>query len=219
MRRTTVSLVAFVFSLALINLNLSAKADTVKVRCDFYPKGEDKASASEVCTFSQRQGYISIQRQNGTRYEFSPVGDEPGNFEDQSGGAVYRQGDLGELGVIFRMPQESVYIYWNTAPFEVEGESNSTTYTPTTYTTIQNSNEIAMQITEGEFKFSGILKRGETGSFVGSDDQVEVIFNPQNGHVIVNNKVTGTEFYNYYTAPIPTFENPNTMCNPAEENC
>ncbi|EAW39154.1 hypothetical protein [Lyngbya sp. PCC 8106] len=63
------------------------------------------------------------------------------------------------------------------------------------------------------------MKRGETGSFVGSDDQVEVIFNPQNGNVVVNNKVTGTEFYNYYTAPILSFENPNTMCNPAEEPC
>ena len=220
MRRTTVSLVGFVFSLAFINLNLSAKADTVKVRCDFYPQGEDKASASEVCTFSQRQGFVSIQRENGTRYEFSPVGDQPGNFENESGEAVYRQSGLGERGLIFRMPRESVYIYWDTAPFEADqGGSSSTADTPKTYTTVQNSNEIAIQITEGEFKFSGILKRGETGSFVGSDAQVEVIFNPQNGHVVVNNKVTGTEFYNYYTAPIPSFENPNTMCNPAEEPC
>ena len=220
MGRKRAAFVGFAIGLTVLNFGGSAWADTAEVRCDFYPKGEDKASASEVCTFSQRQGVISIQRENGTRYEFTPVGDEPGNFENQSGEAVYRQAGLGEMGLIFRMPAESVYIYWNAAPFEADrGESSSTAYTPTTYTTVQNSNEIAIQITEGEFKFSGILKRGETGSFVGSDDQVEVIFNPDNGHVIVNNKFTGSEFYNYYTDPIPTLENPNTMCNPAEESC
>ncbi len=118
MRLKTLKWSVLALSLTLINIGFSAKADTVKVRCDFYPKGEDKASASELCTFSQRQGYISIERQNGTRYEFSPVGDEPGNFEDESGEAVYRQSGLEDRGQIFRMSEESIYIYWDTAPFD-----------------------------------------------------------------------------------------------------
>ncbi|EAW39155.1 hypothetical protein [Lyngbya sp. PCC 8106] len=78
------------------------------------------------------------------------MGDQPGNFENKSGEAVYRQSGLGERGLIFRMPEESVYIYWDTAPFEADkSESNSTAYTPKTYTTVQNSDEIAIQITEG----------------------------------------------------------------------
>lgn len=129
MRRTTVKLAAFALYFILMNLGFSAKADTVKVRCDFYPKGEDKASASEVCTFSQRQGNISIQRQNGTRYELSPVGDEPGNFKDKSGEEVYRQSGLGDRGSIFRMSEESIYIYWDTAPFS-SGEDPETMCNP-----------------------------------------------------------------------------------------
>ncbi|EAW39156.1 hypothetical protein [Lyngbya sp. PCC 8106] len=53
MRKKAVTFLSAV-GLILMSFGFSAKADTVKVRCDFYPKGEDKASASEVCTFSQR---------------------------------------------------------------------------------------------------------------------------------------------------------------------
>ena len=212
MKKPRISLIPFILTSVLINWGLLANADTTEVRCDFYPKGEDKASDAGLCTFSQRQGNISIQRQNGRRYEFSPVGDQPGNFVDQSGGAVYRQSGLGDAGVIFRLPEESIYIYWDPAPYgNSSNSSNSDTYTPETYTTVRNSNEIDIQITEGEFRFWGTLKRGETGSFVGSDGQIEVIFNPQDGQVIVINKITGTEFYNYYTRPILTLEDPNTM--------
>ncbi|MDY7020115.1 MAG: hypothetical protein SWJ54_01975 [Cyanobacteriota bacterium] len=219
MKKIYTAFIGLALSSILISFSLSAEADTTKVRCDFYPKGEDQASDYGICTFSQRQGYISIQKEDGTRYEFSPVGDEPGNFVDQSGEPVYRQSGLGDEGVIFRLPAESIFIYWNASQSGDNQNSSGSAYTPTTYTTVQNSREIAIQITEGEFQFAGILKRGETGSFVGSDDQVEVIFNPQDGHVIVTNKTTGKEFYNYYTDPIPTFEDPNTMCNPAEEPC
>lgn len=220
MRKLYIALTTLALGSAFINSNLSATADTRQVRCDFYPIGEDQASDYGLCTFSQRQGNIAIERQNGKRYEFTPVGDQPGNFVDRSGRSVYRQGGLGDEGVIFRLPEESIYIYWDAAPFEQnQGSTNPNTNTPETYTTVRNSNEIDIQITEGEFRFWGTLKRGETGSFVGSDNQVEVIFNPQTGQVIVNNAVTGTEFYNYYTQPIPTLENPNTMCNPAVEPC
>lgn len=197
MRIQTV-LIAVVSCSASIAFSPSAQADTVKARCDFYPKGEDWASASVPCTFSQRQGFITIRREDGKTYDFKPVGEDPGNFIDQDGGAVYRQSGLGRDGVIFRMPRESVFVYWDTA----FSDSPNSKVTPTTYTTIQNDNEIAIQITEGEFYFWGILKRGETGSFVGSDRQVEVIFDPRTGQVIVMNKVTGDEFYNYYTTPL-----------------
>jgi len=51
------------------------------------------------------------------------------------------------------MPQESIYIYWDTVPFDADqGESSSTTDTPKTYRTVQNSNEVARQITEEELR-------------------------------------------------------------------
>lgn len=114
MKIQTALLTAFA---SFVALSSAAKADTVNARCDFYPIGEDTASASMPCTFSQRQGYITIQTQGGAVYEFSPLGDVPGNFEDAAGNPVYRQAGLGDAGQIFQLNNESIYVYWDTAPF------------------------------------------------------------------------------------------------------
>ncbi len=98
--------------IASLGIVLPAKADTVNARCEYYPIGEDKAVITTPCTFSQRQGYITIEFESTKRYEFSPVGDTPGNFVDQSGNKVYRQAGLGNAGSIFRMPEGSIYVYW-----------------------------------------------------------------------------------------------------------
>jgi hypothetical protein len=50
--------------------------------------------------------------------DLSPVGDQPGNFRDQGNRAVYRNSGLGDQGLIFRFPDESVYLYWSTAALE-----------------------------------------------------------------------------------------------------
>jgi hypothetical protein len=78
------------------------------------------------CTFGQRQGYITITRNDGVSYDLSPVGDTPGNFRDQDGNAVYRQSGLGEAGLIFRFPTESVFVYWDTAASPPAGADNAT---------------------------------------------------------------------------------------------
>jgi hypothetical protein len=118
-------LVATLVSFASISMTSFAKADTVNARCDFYPIGEDYASSSGSCTFSQRQGYITIQTPDGTVYEFSPVGDQPGNFVDAAGKPVYRQSGLGDAGQIFRLSDESIYVYWETTS---ESEPSSVEY-------------------------------------------------------------------------------------------
>jgi len=92
-----------------------ASADTTQARCDIYPKGEDRASAVVPCTFSQRQGYVSIDRADGVRHELSPVGDKPGNYVDDRGRPAYRQSGLGKRGLIFRLADQSVYVYWDAA--------------------------------------------------------------------------------------------------------
>jgi hypothetical protein len=99
--------------IALSALAVPASADTVNARCDIYPKGEVHASGSIPCTFSQRQGYIRIEREDGVSHDLSPAGDTPGNYVDQSGHRVYRQSGLGKDGLIFRMLTESVYVYWD----------------------------------------------------------------------------------------------------------
>ena len=92
---------------------VGVKADTVKARCDIYPQGEDRASSSGPCTFSQRQGFVDIELENGKRYDLRPVGDRPGNYVDQNGKAAYRQAGLGERGQIYRLATESIYVYWD----------------------------------------------------------------------------------------------------------
>jgi len=71
--------------------SLPSAADSTRARCEIYPKGLDKLETMVPCTFGQRQGYITITREDGVSYELSPVGDAPGNFRDQDGNAVYRQ--------------------------------------------------------------------------------------------------------------------------------
>ena len=105
----------------------SAAADWTEARCDIYPQGSDHASKMIPCVFSQRQGFITIRRSDGVTHELSPVGDLPGNFRDQEGRAVYRQGGLGDQGLIFRLPDQSVFVYWNTAALQPPaGEDNWT---------------------------------------------------------------------------------------------
>jgi Bacterial SH3 domain len=109
------ALLSAAMSFAALGFTLPANADTVPAHCDLYAPGEDYASLSSNCTFSQRQGYVGIQLQaNGARYEFSPVpNSQPGNFTDQRGNRVYRQSDAGQ---IFRLGDGSaLYVYWDTS--------------------------------------------------------------------------------------------------------
>ena len=103
-----------------------APADSTEAACVIYPAGEDHSDVMIPCRFSQRQGYVTITRSDGVTHDLSPVGDTPGNFEDQDGRAVYRQSGLGDQGLIFRFPDESVYVYWNAKMLEPADESNPT---------------------------------------------------------------------------------------------
>ncbi|MGK7958382.1 MAG: hypothetical protein AB4063_24460 [Crocosphaera sp.] len=91
---------------------------------------------------------------------------------------------------------------------------------PETYVKVQDINSLVMQITEGEYRFRGILKRIGSKEFIGNDRQSRVVFNPYNGHIMVFSVATGTEFYNYYIAPVSGVgEDPDTMCDPETEPC
>lgn len=105
---------------------VSVSADWTDAACEIYAKGSDHTDVLIPCTFAQRQGYITITRSDDVTHELSPVDDSPGNFVDQDGRSVYRQSGLGDQGLIFRFPEESVYVYWNTSMLEPEDESNPT---------------------------------------------------------------------------------------------
>jgi hypothetical protein len=105
---------------------LPSAADSTQARCEIYPKGSDKMEKMVSCTFGQRQGYITITREDGVTYDLSPVGDTPGNFRDQDGHTVYRQSGLGEAGLIFRFPKESLFVWWDNAASPPAGADNAT---------------------------------------------------------------------------------------------
>jgi len=101
-------------------------ADSTDAVCVVYPVGSDHTDVMIPCTFSQRQGYITITRSDGVTHDLDPVGDASGNFDDQQGRRVYRQSGLGDQGLIFRFPDESVFVYWNTKMLEARDETNPT---------------------------------------------------------------------------------------------
>lgn len=105
---------------------LPASADTTQARCDIYAAGSDQVSDMLHCTFSQQQGFVSIMREDGVTYELAPMGNTVGNFQDQGGRTVYRQSGLGDQGLIFRFPDESVYVYWNTAALDPDNADKQT---------------------------------------------------------------------------------------------
>lgn len=90
----------------------TALADSTQARCESQPTDPTAAKTTMLCTFSQRQGFVSIQFANGRRIELTPVGDRPGNFVDNNGRAVYRQKGLDTDGLIFKLPDEEVRIIW-----------------------------------------------------------------------------------------------------------
>lgn len=113
-----------IVALALVFRAGITLADSTDAACEIYPRGEDHTDILIPCVFSQRQGYITITRSDGVTHDLSPVGDAPGNFEDQLGGSVFRQSGLGDQGQIFRFPDESVYVYWNTSILKPVDEGN-----------------------------------------------------------------------------------------------
>jgi hypothetical protein len=101
-------------------------ADSTEARCEIYAKGSDKLEKMVPCTFGQRQGHITITREDGVTHDLSPIGDAPGNFRDQDGRPVYRQGGLGSEGQIYRFADISIFLYWGPAPGHPAEVENAT---------------------------------------------------------------------------------------------
>jgi hypothetical protein len=201
--------VAVTTAVLFVGFPLAVQADTVDARCDIYTRGEDRASAVTACTFSQRQGNVGIQLQDGRRYDLTPVGNQPGNYVDQNGQPAYRQSGLGDCGQIYRFANESIYVYWDTAG--IPSASASTSGNPITYTTVIDYNHINIQITEAEFNFRGTLTKLPGPDYSGTDGRVRVVLTPSTGRVLVFNEVTGTTFYDYTIPPVSVGEDPSTQ--------
>jgi hypothetical protein len=105
----------------------NSMADSTDARCDIYPAGSDHASQMIACMFAQRQGYVTITRSDGVTHELVPEGDKPGNYRDKHGRPVYRQSGLGDQGLIFRLEEESIFVYWDTSALQPVSDENNWT--------------------------------------------------------------------------------------------
>jgi hypothetical protein len=129
MELKTLSL-SLAIALTSVGIALGAKADTVPAHCDLYRPGGAYPDFSSSCTFSQRQGYISIEMlENGAHYDFEPIPNAAtGNFRDHYGNPVYRQAGLGDAGVIFQFADEyKLYVYWDDTTFPASSSANADT--------------------------------------------------------------------------------------------
>jgi hypothetical protein len=125
-------LLAVTTVMASFSIAVAVKADTVTARCDVYPKGEDRATSSGLCSFSQRQGVVGIQLKNGKRYDLVPAGNKLDNYRDQNSRAAYRESGLGNKGQIYRLANESIFVYWDTAPYKTGKTSGNQSNTDNT---------------------------------------------------------------------------------------
>jgi hypothetical protein len=126
MKFQTLALAA-VTTLATLGVGLAAKADTTTARCDVYPRGSDTATSSDTCTFSQRQGYVTITLKNGTVYDLTPSPTQAATYTDQNARPATREDALGTDGLIYRLADVSIFVYWDSSTVSSEprrGEGN-----------------------------------------------------------------------------------------------
>jgi hypothetical protein len=103
----------YTFLLMLAIIALPAIGDTTQARCEIRSLDQQLVKEAMPCSFSQRQGYVNISREDGISYELAPTGDSPGRYTDNDGRQAYRKRGLGQEGLIFQLSDELVYVYWD----------------------------------------------------------------------------------------------------------
>lgn len=89
-----------------------AQADGTPAECGFSATLDASHDVTSACTFSQRQGFITIYIDGALEFDFRPTADATGNYLDAEGQAVYRRSGLGKQGLIFQLPDRFLFVYW-----------------------------------------------------------------------------------------------------------
>lgn len=121
------TLAATLLSFAAVAVAPPAFADTVDARCDVFPAGDDKATSSGLCTFSQRQGFVTIQLKGGQTIELKPNESTPNAFFDAKGEPAKREILEANRGQVYRLDTQSIFVFWDTAPYAKGATSDSST--------------------------------------------------------------------------------------------
>ena len=108
---------ASLLCLASVTAGAPAFADTVQARCDVYPRGEDQATSTGLCTFSQRQGVVSIRLKEGQTITLKPNTSAPDSFVDANGEPARREIIEANRGHIYRLSTQTIFVFWDSAPY------------------------------------------------------------------------------------------------------
>jgi hypothetical protein len=81
---------AFALAMALSAFTGVSRADTVEANCEVRKDGDTQKGRSGPCTFSQRQGFISLNLKNGESIFLSPAGGANQYRDDNNGHKVTR---------------------------------------------------------------------------------------------------------------------------------
>ena len=117
--RTTLAGVAALLSVA--GLSGAVLADTTDATCEVRKDGETKQGASGPCTFTQRQGYVSIDLRNGQRIELSP-GDRPDHYRDEKGHKVVLTASRNSNE--YKWDNKKLIVRWSTASHGSSGSGH-----------------------------------------------------------------------------------------------
>ncbi len=115
------------FLLSVVAGSGAALADTTEAMCEMRKDGETKQGATGPCTFSQRQGYVSIELRNGDRIELSPA-DKPDHFKDEKGKTVVRT--VTGNGQEYKWDGKKLIVRWNADSGASSGSGSETGDTP-----------------------------------------------------------------------------------------
>lgn len=99
---------------------------------------------------------------------------------------------LGATGI--GLPVAATHTHTHTAPLLL---AQSKTPQRTYMTPQRDPNQIAVDITDAEFRVYGIMQRSYGNWYVLTTRGVQISYNRDTGNVVVVNSATGTEFYNY----------------------
>ena len=183
-------------------------ADHVNAYCKFFDKSGDKLISKGTCEFSQYQGHIYLTLPGDKKINLSPKGELPGNFTDSENNAVYRKKGLGKKVQIYQFKDKLVYIYWDKQQL-----TDKIKIKPIDY------NTVAVDINDTGLTFQANITRQIDNVFTGIANQNIIVFNSSNGQLLLIDKGDGKVIKTYQSSPIPTFENPDAMCNPKYEPC
>lgn len=105
-------LLGLIGSFALLASAAPAHADTTTAHCRVIPKGQAAQATAGECSFSQRQGFVSIELANGTRIELAPDEQRAGVYKDAQGRIATRQRGLGSQGQIYKLQDQTIEVRW-----------------------------------------------------------------------------------------------------------